>query len=98
MLLGYTGNIIQLKPHYGLSVYIDVEEPYATKQKTIEFKDEDKLEEFYSQYGYEFDEQPIHVQNKSIQPLKRVHINDWWKTFFNCTPRISFLENAVMQY
>tara|TARA_Y100000816_G_scaffold276612_1_gene245956 strand:- start:96 stop:1238 length:1143 start_codon:yes stop_codon:yes gene_type:complete len=70
----------------------------CNKTKTIEFKDEDKLEEFYSQYGYEFDEQPIHVQNKSIQPLERVHINDWWKTFFNCTPRISFLENAVMQY
>lgn len=48
-----------------------------TRQKVIfkEEPDDDAMQEFYSLYGLEPDEQKSQVQNKSIQPIEKVH--DW---------------------
>lgn len=42
---------------------------YTTKK--IEFIDEDLMEEFYSQYGYEPDEQPVYIQDKAIGSFQK---------------------------
>jgi len=51
--------------------------PDYTRQKVIfkEEPDDDAMQEFYSLYGLEPDEQKSQVQNKSIQPIEKVH--DW---------------------
>ena len=50
-----------------------------TKHRLV-FKDDDKMEEFYTKYGYEPDEQPVSVQEKSIMEIKCVRN---WKWFNN---------------
>ena len=37
--------------------------------------DDDLMQEFYRLYGLEPDEQSLKVQNKSIQPIEKIH--DW---------------------
>lgn len=49
------------------------------KRQSVEFEDDDWLETFYEQYGYEPDEQPVEIQNKSIQPL---HNGKTWYEFY----------------
>lgn len=51
--------------------------PDYTRQKVIfkEEPDDDAMQEFYSLYGLEPDEQKSQVQNKSIQPIEKIH--DW---------------------
>jgi hypothetical protein len=50
------------------------------KKQRLVFKDDDKMEQFYARYGYEPDEQPVSVQDKSIMKIECV-IN--WKWFNN---------------
>jgi hypothetical protein len=45
--------------------------------KKIEFKNEDLMEEFYSQYDYEPDEQPIYIQDKAIGFFKNNNNCNW---------------------
>ena len=61
----------RIKSHRG---YVDY-----TKQ-TIEFVDEDLQQSFYTKYGYEPDEQPINVKEKSIMAIEKVNN---WTTFYN---------------
>ena len=51
--------------------------PDYTTQKVIfkEEPDDDSMQEFYSLYGLEPDEQKSQVQNKSIQQIEKIH--DW---------------------
>tara|TARA_B100000795_G_scaffold116469_1_gene86501 strand:+ start:464 stop:1537 length:1074 start_codon:yes stop_codon:yes gene_type:complete len=46
-------------------------------KKLLEFEDDDEMEEFYSQYGYEPDEQPKHIQEKSTKYISSNSIDDW---------------------
>ena len=46
-------------------------------KKQIEFIDDDEMEEFYSQYGYEPDEQSKQVQEKSTQHISSITFDDW---------------------
>jgi hypothetical protein len=53
--------------------YVDYE------HKQVKFISEDWEEDFYSRYGYEPDEQPLNVKNKSISNINRD--NDWIKFY-----------------
>ena len=53
------------------------------KKKTIKFEDEDELEEFYEEYGYEPDEQSKEVQEKSICKIERSNIKKWIDSIFD---------------
>ena len=41
------------------------------------------MEEFYSQYGYEPDEQPLHIQEYSTTNIVKHNVNIWLETLFN---------------
>ena len=61
----------RIKRHRG---YVDY-----TKQ-TVEFVDEDLQQSFFAKYGYEPDEQPINIKEKSIMAIEKVNN---WTTFYN---------------
>lgn len=46
-------------------------------KKQIEFLDDDEMEEFYSKYGYEPDEQSKQVQEKSTQHISSITFDEW---------------------
>lgn len=50
--------------------------------KTIEFIDENAEEEFYDRYGYDLDEQPIHIQNMTMC-LDNIQPQLSWDDFCN---------------
>jgi hypothetical protein len=54
--------------------------PDYTKQKVIfkEEPDDELMQEFYGLYGLEPDEQSIDTQNKSIQPIEKIHNWSWF--------------------
>lgn len=54
--------------------------PDYTKQKVIfkEEPDDNLMQEFYSLYGLEPDEQRLDVQNKSIQSIEKIHNWNWF--------------------
>jgi hypothetical protein len=45
--------------------------------KKIEFENDEELEEFYAQYGYEFDEQSLQVQELSLLEIKKLSSVNW---------------------
>ena len=47
--------------------------------KSIIFKDEDDMEQFYLHYGLDAEEQPVRVQEKSIKPIIK---EQDWSTFY----------------
>tara|TARA_Y100000592_G_scaffold7942_1_gene11169 strand:- start:414 stop:1475 length:1062 start_codon:yes stop_codon:yes gene_type:complete len=51
----------------------------SKNKKQIEFLNDDEMEEFYSQYGYEPDEQSKETQEKSIKNISSISFNDWIK-------------------
>ena len=61
----------RIKRHRG---YVDY-----TKQ-TVEFVDEDLQQSFFTKYGYEPDEQPINIKEKSIMAIEKVNN---WTSFYN---------------
>jgi hypothetical protein len=61
----------RIKSHRG---YVDY-----TKQ-TVEFVDEDQQQSFFAKYGYEPDEQPTNVKEKSIMAIEKVNN---WTSFYN---------------
>lgn len=60
----------RIKQHRGYVDYI---------KQTVEFVDEDQLQAFYLKYGYEPDEQPTNVKDKSIMAIER---STNWLTFY----------------
>jgi hypothetical protein len=48
--------------------------------KSVEFEDEDELQEFYKNYGYEPDEQPISIQNNCLEITQ--NSGETWATFY----------------
>ena len=61
----------RIKSHRGYVDYIN---------QKVEFVDEDQQQSFYTKYGYEPDEQPINVKEKSIMAIEKVNN---WTTFYN---------------
>jgi hypothetical protein len=51
-----------------------------TEHQSIDFEDDDWFEIFYENYGYEPEEQPVDIQNKSIEPLHEDGIT--WYEFY----------------
>ena len=54
----------------------------SDKKQIIEFNDEDELEEFYEEYGYEPDEQSKEIQQKSIREIPDNRLNNWLNELF----------------
>lgn len=48
--------------------------------QSVEFEDEDDLQGFYKNYGYEPDEQPISIQNKCLEITQNP--GETWATFY----------------
>ena len=54
----------------------------SDKKQLIEFNDEDELEKFYEDYGYEPDEQSAEVQQKSSIEINRSNLKTWLNGIF----------------
>jgi len=61
----------RIKSHRGYVDYIN---------QKVEFVDEDQHQSFYTKYGYDPDEQPKNVKEKSIMVIEKVNN---WSTFYN---------------
>jgi hypothetical protein len=51
------------------------------KTKEVVFKSDDDIEEFYTQFGLEPDEQTLEVQNKSIGPIRQIDTINWYSFY-----------------
>ena len=60
----------RITKHKGVLNHID---------QKVEFIDDDHMEEFYDQFGYEPDEQKRETQEKNIQPIKNIRT---WSSFY----------------
>ena len=58
------------------------------EKQIIEFKNEDELEEFYENYGFDPDEQKLDVQEKSIKKIKNKKLSDWLNSIFKKNAKI----------
>jgi hypothetical protein len=54
----------------------------SDKKQLVEFDDEDELEKFYEEYGYEPDEQSAEIQQKSSIEIKRSNLKLWLNGIF----------------
>ena len=70
----------RITKHKGVLNHID---------KKVEFIDDDHMEEFYDQFGYEPDEQKRETQEKNIQPIKNIRT---WSSFYE-----EFKHNSLLQ-
>ena len=52
------------------------------KKELIDFENDDDLEEFYEEYGYEPDEQSKEVQEKSIKKIEKLVLKKWINGLF----------------
>ena len=66
---------------------------YSANEK-VEFENDDLLEDFYDEFGYEPDEQSTETQEQSIGEVD----GDWFQTVFDETPCINFGENIQFIY
>ena len=53
-----------------------------SEKKQIQFTDDDELEDFYSQYGYDPDEQSTETQNKALSLMTDINWKDWYENTF----------------
>ena len=61
----------RIKSHRGYVDYIN---------QKVEFVDDELQQSFYTKYGYEADEQPINIKEKSIMAIEKVNN---WTSFYN---------------
>ena len=54
----------------------------SDKKQLIEFEDDDELEKFYEEYGYEPDEQSEEIQQKSSIEINRTNLKLWVNSIF----------------
>ena len=73
----------RITKHKGVLNHID---------KKVEFIDDDHMEEFYDQFGYEPDEQKRETQEKNIQPIKNIRT---WSSFYEEFKHNSLLRSFV---
>jgi len=69
-------------------------------EKKIVFHDDDELEEFYSDYGYEPDEQTYETENKRIVHMPENNWKTWYNSIFtsNQKPIYEFTEDFRFKY
>ena len=67
------------------------------KQK-IEFEDDDELEEFYSQWGYEPDEQSQEIINKRMFEIEENNWKKWYENIFGKECIFEFPEDFRFSY
>ena len=53
--------------------------------KLLEFENDDKLEEFYSKYGFDLDEQPKNIQDLSLLYIEKTNYTKWIEYIYNNT-------------
>lgn len=65
------------------------------KTKKVEFMNDDLMEEFYTQYGYEPDEQTLEVQERNIGSIKNIEWINFYENYknngFYCCDKINLL-------
>lgn len=66
------------------------------KKKLLTFLDDDEMEDFYSKWGYEPDEQTKEVQEKSIKYIKSNNIYDWIENI--CNKEINYKIEKKLKY
>jgi hypothetical protein len=64
----------------------------------IIFNDEDQMEEFYSQYGYEPDEQTTETETKRIIHMSEHYWKDWYESIFQEKPIYEFKDDFRFRY
>jgi hypothetical protein len=72
-----------------------------TNKKKIIFHDDDELEEFYSQYGYEPDEQSYETENKRMVHMSDNNWKSWYNSIFTSSeqkPIYEFKEDFRFKY
>ena len=62
------------------------------EKKKIIFHDDDELEEFYSQYGYEPDEQSYETENKRMVHISDNNWKQWYNSIFVSSDKTSIYE------
>jgi len=62
------------------------------EKKKVIFHDDDELEEFYSQYGYDPDEQSYETENKRIVHMPENIWKNWYDSVFTSTEQIPIYE------
>lgn len=70
-------------------------------KKKIVFHDDDELEDFYSQYGYEPDEQSYETENKRVVHMPENNWKTWYDSLFTSTeknPIYEFKEEFRFKY
>ena len=70
-------------------------------KKKIVFHDDDEIEEFYSQYGYEPDEQSYEIENKRVVHMPENNWKTWYDSLFTSTeknPIYEFKEDFRFKY
>jgi len=71
-----------------------------SNEKNIVFHDDDELEEFYSEFGYEPDEQTYETENKRIVHMPENNWKTWYNSIFtsNQKPIYEFTEDFRFKY
>ena len=64
----------------------------------ITFNDEDHLEDFYSKYGYEPDEQSNETESKRIIKMANHNWKNWYESIFSQKPIYEFNEDFRFSY
>ena len=65
--------------------------------REVNFYNENKLQEFYKLYGYEYDEQLARVQEKTPAHIDKTTIDEWVKKMFNIDLPIKAISNIQMR-
>lgn len=66
--------------------------------KKIIFNDDDELEEFYSQFGYEPDEQSYETENKRVVTMPENNWKNWFNDLFNESSIYEFTDEFRFGY
>jgi len=66
--------------------------------KKIVFNDDDELEDFYSQFGYDPDEQSYETENKRIVTMPENNWKKWYEDIFNESAIYEFAEDFRFSY
>jgi hypothetical protein len=67
-------------------------------KQAIEFLDDDAMEEFYSQYGYEPDEQSVETQERGLYVLEENNWKHWYTTIFHDNPMVYYKDDFKFAY
>jgi len=74
--------------------------PDYSKQKIIfkEVPNDDLMQEFYQLYGLEPDEQKADIQNKSIQPIEKIHNWKWFNEQYKKNGLFEIYEEELEEF